>query len=547
MKKNDLYTYMIIPSLVILFMLAGSMSVPLAGQETKDPEHEQIVEEVNVTNIEVPVRVLYKGEPVTDLTVDDFTLYEGKKKIAINGFFLKRKSLSAAQPGDPEGKAGTGIPRTFVLVFNVTDYNREVEKAVNHMFDKLLRPTDRLMVFVNDKTLNYDNLAEGEKIKARLINDLAEESKKAKRRLLKYIKRIENYIDIYDFRRSFFRRDVDQDLRAVQFLRKLLMTWDEYQRNYLVPRVDRFYYFSRYLEKLKGEKWVLNFYQFEFFPEIRPGSSTMDKLQELVTSLVNSGVPSAVARGRLISTLLNKLSNSMSVGKYFPNQEISKLFYKVDATFHGFFIKTSNVNLLKDISYKTVSSDLEKVLKGISDITGGQNITSNDLLKSLETIAQKEDAYYMLTYAPQDPKKAGKLKIAITGKKYKVLYDDNIRADYINAYFNRLAKTLEGPDIKITDFSFKGKILAFTISNFLMRKLEGKNIGQLQIRIRVTDKYNKPLYDKSQMLTAQKKETKLSIPTFKTIIKGEYNFIVDAKDMMTGKEDTFHKGISVKR
>jgi hypothetical protein len=88
-------------------------------------------------------------------------------------------------------------------------------------------------------------------------------------------------------------------------------------------------------------------------------------------------------------------------------------------------------------------------------------------------------------------------------------------------------------------------MLAYTIKDFLMRNIEGKEQGRLKVRIRVTSKTNQPLYDKSKFLTVLKKELFISLPTFKTIIKGEYNFLIDVTDMITGKEDNFHQYIVV--
>ncbi|MCP5051876.1 MAG: hypothetical protein GY940_32210 [bacterium] len=550
MKKTTLI-YGCSVSLLVLFTLLSTVPSFSFASGT-DQEHERIREEVSVTNVQVPVRVLYKGKPVLNLKKEDFTLYENKKKVEINGFFLKRKTLTLTKPGEPGGETPTVAPapvepRTFVLVFNVSNYNTYFDRALDHLFSKVFVPTDRLMVFANNKTHTYNNLENKETIKAKLIKDLRAEGSQAKRRLLGYIKRIETYLNVHDFTRKLNRRDNGRAQRALEFLKKYLLTWQEYQQKYLVPRTDRFYYFSRYLEKLKGEKWVLNFYQFEFFPRIRPASRTLDRLRDLSTELSNSNAATAMAQGRSMETLLTQVNTELSLADKFPSEALTKLFYKVDATFHSFFLKSTNVAFANDIDYNQVSSDIEYVLKGITDLTGGRNMTTTDLVKGLESIAQQEDAYYMLTYSPQSPKRAGKLRVKVKGKKYKVLYDDNFRADYINAYFNKLEQKIQTPDIKVTDLSFKKKILVFTVSDFLMREVEGKTIGQLQIRIRVTDKVNKPLYDKSQILTAQKKELKLSIPTFKTIIKGEYNFIVDAKDMMTGKEDSSHQNVVIDR
>jgi hypothetical protein len=533
-----------------IFMVVGFLSfVPGTGLRA-DQEQERIVEKITVTNVEVPVRVLYKGKPVTDLTKDDFVLYENRKKLEINGFFVKRKMIKIT-PSRTVETAGTPrpLPRTFVLVFNVTDFNDEFKKALDHLFDTVLVPTDQLMVFANDKTREYPGLQDKAAIKQQLIADLKEEGHKSKVRLQQYISRLESYLKVDDFRVKLHSRDTEQADRLIGFLQKYLLSWGEYKRNYLTPRVDRFYYFSRFLEKLKTEKWVLNFYQFEYFPRIRLGSDTIIKMRNIASELSNTNNPTSVAQGRKLDAMLNQLSTELNVAQSFPNEEVTKLFYKVDATFHSFFIKSSNPTILQDFDYKTVSSDLEQVLKSITDVTGGRNISSNDLVQSLETVAEVEDVYYILTYAPQDPTKAGKLKIKLKDGKGDVLYDDNFRADYISEYLQSLEEKIKTPDIQVIDFSFKNKVLAFTVKDFLMRKIEGQSaaIGRINVRIRLVDENNNTLFNQAKIFDAKKDEMKISIPAFQKIEKGNYNFLIDAQDMFTGKEANFHENVAVKR
>jgi hypothetical protein len=541
MKKRLIVSSWLTVSLILF-------SICFAAVSYADQEQEKILEKVTVTNVEVPVRVLQKGKPVTGLTKDDFVLYENKKKVQINGFFTKKKKikLTAEQTAGVEPVPGIA-PRTFVLVFNVTSYNEEFRKAVDHLFDKVLVPTDQLMIFANDVTRKYADLKDKESVKQQLIGDLKKESQKVKRRLLEYIKRLESYLKVDDFRASLGRRDAEQGQRLISFMQKYLISWSEYKRQYLTPRVDRFYYFSRFLEKVKTEKWVLNFYQFEFFPRIRLSSNTMNKMRDISTELSNSNKPADVAQGRKLDTMLNQLNTELNIDQSFPNDEITKLFYKVDATFYSFFIRTHNPSFLQDFDYKTISSDIEKVLKGITDVTGGRNISSNNLVDSLQEVSEVEDVYYVLTYVPRDPKKAGKLKIKVKGKKYKILYDDNFRVDYITDYFKKLENKIKTPDVKVDAFSFKRKLLSFTLKNYMMRKIEKqpKPVGQLKVRIRIIDADNKPFFDKGRILTAVKEETKISIP-FNTIKRGNYNFLIDVIDMFTGKEDNFVENVKVR-
>ncbi|MCP4147101.1 MAG: hypothetical protein GY757_05060 [bacterium] len=544
-------------ALMLCFAMLFSTTFAMAADEKKQ---ERIVEEVTVTNVEVPVRVLYKGKPAAGLTVDDFEVFDGKKKMKIHAFFEKKKTIKldnrTAQTGTETGTV-TVQPRTYVLVFSITDFNKYLNDAVEHLFENILHTNDRVLIFANDQTFDYPNLKDKAKAKAALIKGLKKESLKARMRLLNYIKRVEQYINIHDFRlklqkisksEKFDKPSEQPSDKLLAFLKKFLLTWKEYKKRYLTPRVDRFYYFSRYLEKIKGEKWVLNFYQFELFPRIRPGGRAMDRMRDLATELTNSNKPVYVAQGRLMETILKQLEMELNVTKSFPVEEISKLFYKVNATFHSFFIRTQNKQFTNDLEYNEVSSDIEKTLKSITDITGGRSITSNNLVESLDTVREVEDVYYVLTYVPLTPnKRPGKIKVKCKkGRKYKTFYDDNFRVDYINDYLQKLESQLKTPDIAIDAFSFKRKILAFTVDGYLMKKTEGGTIGSIKVRIRLFDKENKSLFDNGKHLTAQKTELKLNLPFFKKLGKGEYKLILDAHDLFTGKTVDFHQNLTVK-
>lgn len=547
-------------SCCFVFMCFPSSILAQPGQTAQEKEHEPIVEEVTVTNVEVPVRVMYKGKPVDNLTKEDFIIYENRKKMEINGFFVKRKKISTS-PGKtkPFGQEVSlpSLPRMFVLAFNVTQYNKYFQEAVDHLFDNLLKPTDHVIVFANSISRQYPRLENMSRVKQEIIRDLKEASKKARQRLVSFTNRIETALkspnpkeDIRLFLEPGGNFDLPQMAQfAIRFLRRHQEAWNEYKKRYLSPRVEHFYYFARYLEKVKGEKYVLNFYQFEFFPQVRVNSRAMLKMRTLSNMLTNTNNAALVANGRLIDNLVNQLNNDYDLERGFPNEEITKLFSKVDTTFHSFFIKASNPTTLQDSEYKVVASGLERVLKSITDMTGGKNITSNKLVSSLEIISEIEDVYYVLTYAPQDPNVTGKLNIKVKDKKYKVFYDDNFRADYINEYLQKLEEKIKTPEIKIKAFSFDRKILAFAVTDYMMRNRKEEDtppVGIMKIRIRLINRDNISIFDQEKVLTAQKKEMKISLGAFKKITRGEYDFLIDAVDMFTGKEDNFHQKVKVR-
>ncbi len=105
---------------ILCVVLLLSTTFTMAADEEKQ---ERIVEQVSVTNVEVPVRVLYKGKPATGLTIDDFEIYEDKKKMKIHAFYEKKKTIKLnVKDGDTTTETVYSVkPRTHVLVFSITD------------------------------------------------------------------------------------------------------------------------------------------------------------------------------------------------------------------------------------------------------------------------------------------------------------------------------------------------------------------------------------------------------------------------------------------
>ena len=102
--------------------------------------------------------------------------------------------------------------------------------------------------------------------------------------------------------------------------------------------IKKYYLFSRFLENIKTEKWVLNFYQMDFFPIIGLDNWIRKRIRRITSQLMEDENSFKVSMGRLIDRLLNQIEFELNVEREFPHGEISKLFYRVNATFFSFFI-----------------------------------------------------------------------------------------------------------------------------------------------------------------------------------------------------------------
>jgi hypothetical protein len=521
----------------LVLILFGSIGfiTPLLSQ-VKDDQ----LKEVLVTNVEVPVRVFHKGKAVTYLKKEDFKLFEDGQLKIINGFFLKKKKLKVEDielsTNQDESKQAIP-PRFFVLVFRLIHYNEQLKKGVSHLFKNILRESDQILVFVNDKTLFLDNTYWKISRKDLLEQVLAEEGLKARQRLNAYFTKIQKELNRTRTEIKLERGSDNLPVTSrvdylVKFLEHYLETWKEYKNKYLLPDLDSYYNFSHFLEKIRKEKWVINFYQIEMFPKMKETGELRQQIEQIISEMMVARSEDVV-HSRILVSLLSQIDRELNVADDFPSDEISKLFYKVDVTFHSIFLGVRKETLSQDLEFRKISTDIENSLREITLKTGGQLVTSGNLESALHSISEKEDFYYLLTYAPEDPDKIGRIKIVLNPKKnYRVIYDSNIRANYIQEYLDK--KRAQNPTVKINEISFKEKKLFLVISNFLRKKLSKREIGKLNVRVRIKNHNNEIIFDESRIILPKKELTTLTI-NFKWMKRGEYYVIVDIVDIFTGK------------
>jgi hypothetical protein len=147
----------------ILSFQAGSLPLRHAQQE-----------KVTVTAVEVPVRVLLKGEVIRDLAKEDFEVFENGVKQEITQFkIVSRKISSHGIAVSPQEKPKPS-KRLFLLIFNIFDYNEAIGEAINYFFKEIFQPGDQFVILVEGKVLNIERGKNLEMLIANLKESLKE-------------------------------------------------------------------------------------------------------------------------------------------------------------------------------------------------------------------------------------------------------------------------------------------------------------------------------------------------------------------------------------
>jgi len=495
-------------------------------------QEKDIREDVVVVNVEVPVRVMFKGKPVDNLKKSDFRLFENGKELQINGFNIIRKKISSQKIDLDSERKQFYNPRFFVLAFSVTNFNRFYKKGVRYFFDNVLKETDKLLVLINNTTRSYNDLKDKAKIQNSILNILNEEGKKARINMRKSLLIVEGGIrNLISRLNSLSRRGAREvgESEVLSFFAQYQGEWETYKRNFLTLNIYTMYNFASYLKRINLEKWVISFYQYEKFPVLDFNSYGSKLIRYFM--------------GRESRRIYGEVNREFNAFRTFPYSEVSKIFYNLGATFNLIVIPTRIETDSEDTKTADISTAIEITLREIAKRTGGTVLFSTNLVKSLDKIVQREDIQYLLTYAPKDNQRIGKLKIKLKEKKYSLLYDNNKRADFIKRQLKEQAK--KEKIIKLLNLEFQNKKLVFRLVNFRRKRNKDVMEGRLSVNLIVKNLKGEIIFDKNKNLMPKKEFTDIAI-SFKWLEVGRYDLLIDIKDLISKRTAFEYLKLNVK-
>jgi hypothetical protein len=494
-------------------MRQAQSASPLA----QDQEHERIREEVEVVNIEVPVRVFYKKKPVKGLKKKDFKLFLDGKEWEINGFYEVRKKLKRESTGQ--------APRLFVLVFNVSSpVGSDLERAMQVFFTQVIRPKDRLMVLTNNIFLNDHPVEDPGQEMKKLKKILDIESKRIQFKLLSLETSLRYIASNLKFEiKDSGRRDPGNSIR--RFIDDYQNYFNEFKDVFFNPPEAQYLKVAEYLQGQQMEKWVLYFYEIPMFPQLKMSGGTLYKA-------IDAYYKSRRIPNPIIYDIGPQLTKPGELDKI---RNIGKVFFNTGATFHTLLLKNSPAKFFEEYDYRPVTVDSEHIFRQVTRMAHGKVMQTNNMEKFVKNISDREDVYYMLTYVPKQADKKSKIKVKVTGKKkYRTVYDDRQRA----RYFKKIAQKVkeEIPQVRLSEVELTGGILSARISGVLVTP--GKDVDRGKILLNI-----KLLTDKAVLISSAQKAFKTKIGSVPVRLRlpglkaGNYQVIVEAIDINSGRND----------
>jgi hypothetical protein len=487
-------------------------------------------ESVTVTAVEVPVRVLQKGQVVRNLTREDFEIYENGVQQDITAFEIISRKISSQtlKPATPS------IRRTFILIFNVFDYNDAVGEGIDYFFSKFFRPGDQILIITENITLNIEK---GKNL-IQLTQSLKETLKRYKvistAQILKAYKDLDYEADrllasLRSLRAGSLGSSQPQEVK--RFYENYERIWKDYRRQFIVPDAGLYRSIARRLKNVEGEKWALCFQQREMFPRLRNEGPLEHEIRKVIET--PSDDPTVTTLQQSIRSKQMELSRLFAVSSYIPSEELKAIFMEANISFHLILFRSSKTLVSQDFDLREVSQDYEDCFRQISLSTGGQTTFSNRIAEAVQDVSDAEDYHYLLVYSPKDTSSNEERKIEVKVRK--------------NGYHVIHLKQFSGistPPISLTNFKAKSGNLSFSMINYSQVRIEGKLTGYADVKVTIYDENSDVIFDEAKTLSLIKRETHifLNIDRMKS---GSHFVIIEAVDRITNEVDVFSIHIKI--
>lgn len=493
-------------------------------QKSKTPQ-----EEVTVIAVEVPVRVLHKGQFVKNLTREDFKIYENGILQPITGFEVRSRRISVPADVPEEEFKIQPEKRIFFLIFNIFDYQDHVGEAVDYFFANTFRKGDRIIVLTEGNLFPIET----GKGPAAVAQDVQDTLKKFKvistMQILRAYQNLRSEADRLIMALQQKEGDRRWDQAVTTFYRNYERIWLEYKRQFITPDLGLYGSIIKRIKPEEGEKWALCFQQRDMFPELKNEGPLERLIREKLDTPSNN--PMVSLQQRNVRSMQMQLQRLFDISGDMPTEALKNLFMEANITFHLLLLKSQRPFVEKDFVLREVGMDYEDCFRQISLSTGGRTAFSNKVTETMIAASQTEDYYYLLVYSPKQDPTEKPVTIDVKVKQKEV--------DVIHLKRFLLEKTLP---VSIANFDSSRKTIKFSLINYQRVKMDDKLSGIAQVKITLFDKNSQKVYEDAKVLQLIKDQTHISIP-FSQLKPGPYLIIIQVVDKLTNRMDVFSRQI----
>lgn len=409
-----------------VLILAGlaALGLPSSGQ--------QLSEERTVVNVGVPVRVFQGERFISDLTLNDFEVYEDGVLQKLQAVYLVRGT--AVERREELSRFAPNTNRHFYLFFEITEYTPKIGDVLDYFIGNVLRPGDTLSVITPLKTyrmhLEALEVQPKAKIAAQLKGILRQDSVAGNSEYRRVV------IELEDIARALTRAILDSEagqggegssdpmignIRATDYTpEQLLMQYAATLSNFESFRkldLDRMIRFASLLKEEEGQKYVFVFYQREFLPEVEPRI-----LEPFLT--LNQDRPDVQYAVASVFDFYKRYNT-------FDVEKVKQVYAHSSISIHFLFISEPHKHS-PGLIFREKSEDIYSAFKQMAIATGGFIDTSANPETLFKRALESSENYYLLYYSPLNAQRDGRFRqitIKVKRGNYRIVNRQGYIAD----------------------------------------------------------------------------------------------------------------------
>lgn len=372
--------------------------------------------EVTVINIAVPVRIFDGGTFVDTLSREDFEVFEDGKPQEIQALYLVHKSDIARR--EESRNFMPIVQRRFYLLFQLTDYNPQLNDAIEYFFQTVIQPGDTLEVMTPVKNYSLPpqvlQSKPREQLAEELINLVRKDTQIGSSAYREQIKELRRLVSSLSGSSAMTGFDIQQEdsgtAGSVEFLLPRYRETLEKLEELRVVDEKKIFQFAAQLRRLEGQKNVFFFYQREFRPELHP-------------RIINTMMSAYQDQPHI----LGNIQDLMQFYRRDPPMNIERLkqAFADSSLFFNFIFMHKEPQHISGIQMTEQSEDIFETFSQIAEATGGITDSSQNPSFAFQKGAEVSENYYLLYYSPLDYRETGAFKtieVRIKDKDYKVIH-----------------------------------------------------------------------------------------------------------------------------
>ncbi|MBN1197204.1 MAG: hypothetical protein JXA62_07340 [Candidatus Aminicenantes bacterium] len=504
--------------LLTVFLAAGLFSQTLTSAP---PQEKEVLEKIDVSRSALNVRVFSNNKPVKGLNKEDFRLLVDGRSTPIQ---YVQEHVLRIDPVDSHADI-TGTPddeRFFLLLFNISDHTIDMKPALHALFARVLRPGDRYMLMTNRFTLNSRLIRDPQMEKEKVAQILEVEKSRARAHFVWMRQALLTiYTDYKDMRvSSGGEAGGAEDLAREVFITNYSDFVQSFRTRFLRLDETEYLQLGRYLNSQPGEKYVINFFQMSYLPQVKPFSALEAQLEGAMR--------------------YHDLVQAMSVPDEIEEIDLARTFLDSGAAFHTVLMGSSN-QIIQDMDgnfdFKPLTLNSQNLLTRISNATGGAVLRTNDLEHFFNELFFKEDVFYTLFFKENKTSQtvSRAIQVTVPGRDFRTVYNRGTLGDRFRWLKRKSRDTT--PAIALSDIRVLNGDLHFNVSRGKIEVNASKVERKLSVSVFVFSE------SKGEFVESRQKDVSAFEPQLEVRIKlvqlppGEYKIFVEVMDELTGKND----------